>query len=70
MTLFRDLPYVNDGQFVAYFEMDQQKQIYCLENAYSKLVWLDLVSLFNGMSTVVSYLTPNPSFYKNRSGII
>ena len=26
------------------------------------LVWIGLVSLFNGISTFVGYLTPNPSF--------
>ena len=34
------------------------------------LVGLDLVSLFNGISTFVGYLMPKPFSLKNSSGII
>ena len=36
----------------------------------SWMVWFGLVSLFNGISTVVGYLMPKPSFLKNSSGTI
>ena len=39
---------------------------YCF--IYSFFVWFSLVSLFNGISTFVGYLTPNPSFQKNSNG--
>ena len=34
------------------------------------LVWFGLVSLFNGISTFVVYLTPKPSVKKNSSDAI
>ena len=35
-----------------------------------ELIWFDLVSLFNGISTFVGYLKPKPSLQKNSSGTI
>ena len=39
-------------------------------NRFIVLVWFDLVSLFNGISTFVGYSMPKPFPEKNNSGTI
>ena len=44
------------------------KMIFYYKNALQFTIeksWCDLVSLFNGISTFMGYLMPNPFFWKN-----
>ena len=42
----------------------------CLQSYKTCLVWFGLVSLFNGITTFMSYLVPNPSLLKDSSDTI